>query len=60
MLEVEGLVLVVVAVVLGVVGEVVQVVTTAEVASPYPEGARSRRKNAKSFFSVARGGAGPC
>ena len=51
--------LVVVAVVLGAVGAVVQVVTTAEVASPYREGARSRRKTAI-LFSVARGGAGPC
>ena len=51
----------VVTAVLGVVGEVVQVVTMAGVAWPYPEGRPRRRKSAKSFFfSVAHGGAGPC
>ena len=45
--------LLVVTAVLGVVGEVVQVVTTAGVASPYPEGARRRRNTAKNKVGSA-------
>ena len=55
-----GVVLLVVAVVLRVVGEAVLVVTTAAVATPYPWGAHRRRKSAKRKLGRARGGAGPC
>ena len=50
----------VVTAVLGVVGEVVQVVATAGVAWPYPEGRADAENLQKKKLSVAQGSAGPC